>query len=88
MKDSFTAVSHMNMSEYSLGYCTNVHAGEDLDQYLASLERYAVGVKSMMPGGRGLSIGLWLSARTVSRPSNAPTLAAVVLLPLIWLFRS
>ena len=23
----------MNMSEYSLGYCTNVHAGEDLDKY-------------------------------------------------------
>jgi len=41
-----------------------VHAGEDLDRYLASLGRYAVGVKSIMPGEQDLSIGLWLSART------------------------
>ncbi|KPK42246.1 MAG: hypothetical protein AMJ65_07940 [Phycisphaerae bacterium SG8_4] len=54
----------MNASKYSLGYCTNVHAGEDLDRYLASLERYAVGVKSRMPGDQEFPIGLWLSART------------------------
>lgn len=54
----------MNMSEYSLGYCTNVHAGEDLNQYLASLERYTVSVRSMLPGDQELPIGLWLSART------------------------
>ncbi|MHC4581123.1 MAG: metabolite traffic protein EboE [Planctomycetota bacterium] len=52
------------MSEYSLGYCTNVHAGEDLNQYLASLERYTVSVRSMLPGDQELPIGLWLSART------------------------
>lgn len=61
------AMNYMNASEYNLGYCTNVHAGEDLDRYLASLERYAVGVKSRMPGEQALSIGLWLSARTASQ---------------------
>jgi hypothetical protein len=54
----------MTASKYNLGYCTNVHAGEDLDRYLSSLERYAVDVKSQMPGAGPLDIGLWLSART------------------------
>ncbi len=57
----------MTTSKYNLGYCTNVHAGEDLDRYLASLEQYAVDVKSRMPGEQPLAIGLWLSARTASQ---------------------
>jgi len=44
-----------------------VHAGEDFDRYLASLEQYAVGVKSRMRDERPLAIGLWLSARTASQ---------------------
>ena len=58
------ALNKMTTSKYNLGYCTNVHAGEDLDKYLASLERYAVDVKTRMPGDQPLDIGLWLSART------------------------
>jgi len=65
----------MNMSEYSVGYCTNVHAGEDLDQYLASLERYAVSVRSMLPGDQELPIGLWLSARTACQILSEKRLA-------------
>lgn len=57
----------MTTSKYNLGYCTNVHAGKNLDRYLASLERYAVEVKSRMPGEQALNIGLWLSARTASQ---------------------
>jgi hypothetical protein len=57
-------LNDMTASKYNLGYCTNVHAGEDLDRYLASLRKYAVGVKSKMPGDEPLAIGLWLSART------------------------
>lgn len=47
-----------------VGYCTNVHAGEDLDQYLSSLEEYALDVKARVSGNQPLPIGLWLSART------------------------
>ena len=54
-------------TNHVLGYCTNVHAGEDLDRYLSSLEKYAVDIKSRMPGEQPLAIGLWLSARTASQ---------------------
>lgn len=64
MKNSSMALNDMTASKYNLGYCTNVHAGEDLDRYLASLQRYAVDVKSRMPSEQPLDIGLWLSART------------------------
>lgn len=47
-----------------VGYCTNVHAGEDFDQYLSSLEEYALDVKARISGNQPLPIGLWLSART------------------------
>jgi len=58
------ALNNMTASKYNLGYCTNVHAGEDLDRYLASLKEHAVGVKLRMPCHEPLAIGLWLSART------------------------
>ncbi len=64
MKDFFMASNDKTPSKYNLGYCTNVHAGEDLERYLASLEQHAVGVKSRMPGGQPLPVGLWLSAQT------------------------
>ena len=60
-------MNYTTTSKYNLGYCTNVHAGEDLDRYMASLEQYAVDVKSRLPGEQPLAIGLWLSARTASQ---------------------
>ncbi len=42
------AVNNRPVSKYDLGYCTNVHAGEDLDRYLESLDRHAVGVRSRL----------------------------------------
>lgn len=44
-----------------LGYCTNVHAGHDLDSTLANLETHAAGVRRHL-GVNELGIGLWLSA--------------------------
>ena len=41
-----------------------MHAGEDFDQYLSSLEEYALDVKARISGNQPLPIGLWLSART------------------------
>lgn len=45
-----------------LGYCTNVHAGADLEQTLANLHRYALDVKQRVSPHAPLGIGLWLSA--------------------------
>ncbi len=45
-----------------LGYCTNVHAGADLEQTRANLQRHAVAVKQRISPGEPLGIGLWLSA--------------------------
>src|SRR5437879_3892201 len=45
-----------------LGYCTNVHAGADLEQTRANLQRHAVAVKPLVRPGEPLGIGLWLSA--------------------------
>lgn len=47
---------------YQLGYCTNVHAGADLDQTRANLEQHACAVKQRVSPDAPLGIGLWLSA--------------------------
>ena len=52
------------MSEV-FGYCTNVHAGADLAQTRANLERYALAVRQRFNPKGKLSIGLWLSAVNV-----------------------
>lgn len=44
------------------GYCTNVHAGADLAQTRANLERYALAVRQRFNPAGKLGIGLWLSA--------------------------
>jgi sugar phosphate isomerase/epimerase len=44
-----------------LGYCTNVHPGEDLPEILAQLDTYAVAVRRLVPADR-LGVGLWLAA--------------------------
>ena len=51
-----------NMPTIQMGYCTNVHAGADLDQTRANLQRYAVPVKQWFRPDGPLGIGLWLSA--------------------------
>ena len=42
-----------------IGYCTNVHAGNSLEQTIENLDRYAVAVAGNLDGG-SLGIGLWL----------------------------
>lgn len=47
--------------DYPFGYCTNVHAGVELDQTKANLLQYATSVRErVVPGGR-LPVGLWLA---------------------------
>ncbi|MCC6417425.1 MAG: metabolite traffic protein EboE [Gemmataceae bacterium] len=49
------------------GYCTNVHAGPDLDQTRANLERYALAVKRQASPDAPMGVGLWLAAPAVRR---------------------
>lgn len=45
-----------------LGYCTNVHAGETLDQVQTNLESFSLSVKGKVSPNQPMGIGLWLSA--------------------------
>lgn len=45
-----------------IGYCTNVHAGVDLAQTRANLERHALGVKQKFSPDAPMGVGLWLAA--------------------------
>jgi sugar phosphate isomerase/epimerase len=45
-----------------LAYCTNVHAGADLEQTRANVERYAPAVRRLFSPDRVMGLGLWLSA--------------------------
>jgi hypothetical protein len=53
----------MNMSDFKLGYCTNVHAGATLDQTRANLEQHALAVKARYSPDQPMGVGLWLSAK-------------------------
>src|SRR5262249_55954653 len=44
------------------GYCTNVHAGADLEQTQANLERYARAIKRRVSPNARMGVGLWLAA--------------------------
>ncbi len=48
--------------ERRLGYCTNVHAGPDLEQTRQNLERYALAVKQRFSPDTPMGVGLWLAA--------------------------
>lgn len=45
-----------------IGYCTNVHAGADLQQMRANLANHAVAVKAKFSPDEPMGIGLWFSA--------------------------
>ncbi len=49
------------------GYCTNVHAGADLETTKDNLRNHAVGVKQRFSPDADMGIGLWLSAATAEQ---------------------
>src|SRR5262245_14660837 len=49
-----------------LGYCTNVHAGNTLDETKQNLVDYALKVKTCASPNQPMGVGLWLSARVAS----------------------
>jgi hypothetical protein len=56
----------MRNQDFSLGYCTNVHAGATLDQTRANLEQHAIAVKERFSPDRPMGVGLWLSAKAAA----------------------
>ncbi|QDU96186.1 metabolite traffic protein EboE [Lignipirellula cremea] len=51
----------------ALGYCTNVHAGADLETNKANLERHAVAVKAKFSPHAPMGVGLWLPSVTAQK---------------------
>lgn len=49
-----------------IAYCSNVHAGADLQQTKQNLAEHALGVKDSFRPEGSMGIGLWLSANTAS----------------------
>lgn len=47
--------------DLSFGYCTNVHAGKDLQTALDNLDTYATQVRKLVAGEGTLPVGLWFS---------------------------
>jgi sugar phosphate isomerase/epimerase len=50
---------------HQLAYCTNVHAGADLERTTDNLRRYALAVKARFSPRDPMGIGLWLAAPAV-----------------------
>ena len=48
-------------ADWQFGYCTNVHAGTDVDSVLENLKQFAGPVKNLVSPDRSLGIGLWFS---------------------------
>lgn len=55
-----------------IGYCTNVHAGANLGETRANLERHALEVKRRVSPETPMGVGLWLSARASRDLANSP----------------
>ena len=71
-----------------LGYCTNVHAGADLERTRANLEKHALAVKQQFSPDKSMGVGLWLSSPAARKLIEAKQvddfggwLAAVGLVP-------
>ncbi|HEV2372767.1 MAG TPA: metabolite traffic protein EboE [Streptosporangiaceae bacterium] len=54
-----------------LGYCTNVHPGEDLAQIIEQLDTYAAAVRQRLDSDR-LGLGLWLAAPVAAHLAADP----------------
>ena len=58
-----------------LTYCTNIHAGEPLEEVMSSLERHLPVIKSRVSADRPLGVGLRLGFAAASRLREAGALA-------------
>jgi len=63
---------HADGTVVHLAYCTNVHAGDDLDDVLAHLDRFVLPVRQHL-GSDLLGVGLWLAAPAARELANDAT---------------
>lgn len=63
-----------SQGDWWLGYCTNVHAGADIETAKESLDRYTVAAREKLAGGepKSIGVGLWLpsAAASVARQAD------------------
>lgn len=62
---------HPDGQRIHLGYCTNVHAGEELPEIMAQLDAHAVTARRLLGASR-LGVGLWLAAPAAARLAADP----------------
>ena len=63
---------HADGTTVHLAYCTNVHAGDTLDEVLAHLDRFVLPVRRHL-GSDLLGVGLWLAAPAAHELAHDPT---------------
>jgi sugar phosphate isomerase/epimerase len=66
---------HADGQTIHLGYCTNVHPGEQLAEILTQLDTYAVAVRRHTGADR-LGVGLWLAAPVAAQLAPDPAAVA------------
>jgi hypothetical protein len=62
LKQRTHGIAFMPDDQTPLAYCTNVHAGADLESSRANLARHSLAVKARVSPGQPMGVGLWLSA--------------------------
>jgi hypothetical protein len=60
--------------KFATGYCTNVHAGANLQQTMENLQTHATKVREQFSPENPMGIGLWLSASTATSMTSDPDL--------------
>lgn len=68
---------HPDGQTIHLGYCTNVHPGEDLPGVMEQLDTYAVPVREFAGSDR-LGLGLWLAAPAAAQLAADPALVGTL----------
>ena len=58
------------------GYCSNVHAGSNLEETIANLTEHTVKVKQIVSPDEPMGVGLWLSAKSVDELFSGNRVAA------------
>ena len=57
------------------GYCSNVHAGSNLDETISNLKKYTLKVKQIVSPHEPMPVGLWLSAESAHAIDDASRLS-------------
>ncbi|MFQ6172102.1 metabolite traffic protein EboE [Oryzobacter sp. R7] len=76
-------LTHADGTTVHLGYCTNVHAGDDLDDVLTHLDRFCLPVRRHV-GADLLGVGLWLAAPAARELARDPRLVAALRSAMAW----